>query len=177
MNLYFIAIVPPEEIRVEIQHLKEEMKERFGAEHALKLPAHITLVPPFELKEERELQLLQSLELFSATRKPFHLWLSGFGNFPPQVLFVEIVEKEKIRDLHQSLRENLSVIPEIPDKKNLHPHVTIATRDLEEALFPAARDFLSNHEYESRFEVTGFSLFKHKGKEWEIFMDFGFSKS
>ena len=177
MNLYFIAIIPPEDIRLEIQHLKEEMRDRFGAEHALKLPAHITLITPFKLKEESELQLLQSLEVFSATEKPFHLWLSGFGNFAPRVLFVKVVEKEKVRDLHHNLCENLSAIPDISRDEDYHPHVTIANRDLKEDLFPAAREYLSNNDYETRFEVRQLSLLKHNGREWEIFMDFNFKKS
>lgn len=177
MNLYFIAIIPPEDIRVEIQHLKEEMRERFGAENSLKLPAHITLIPPFKLKEERELQLLQALEIFSTTRKPFHLSLSGFGNFPPRVLFVNVVEKEKVEILHSNLVKELSAIGEIDGKKDFHPHITIATRDLEEALFPAARIYLSRNEYETRFEVDELSLLKHNGREWEIFMNFNFKKT
>lgn len=177
MNLYLIAIIPPEDIRTEIQHFKEEMRDRFGAEHALKLPAHITLLSPFKIKEEREFQLLQTLEVFASTRKPFHLRLSGFGDFAPRVLFVKVVENESVTDLQRDINKNLSVIPDIPEEKNFHPHVTIATRDLQEALFPAARKFLSSRDYETRFEVNEFSLMKHNGREWEIFMDFEFKKS
>lgn len=177
MSLYLLAIIPPEEIRVEIQHLKEEIRERFGAEHALKLPAHITLFPPFKIKEEREMQLLQALEVFATTRKPFHIWLSGFGSFAPRVLFVEVVEKEKLLDLHHDLCKNLSIIPEILADQNFHPHMTLATRDLHESVFPEARKFLSSRDYESRFEVNGLSLLKHHGQSWENFMDFMFKKS
>ncbi len=177
MNPYFLAIIPPEHIGEEIKYLKEEIRARFGAEHALKLPAHITLIPPFKIKEDRELQLLQSLEVFAATRKPFHLRLSGFGNFPPRVLFVDVVEKEKIKDLHHDLLKNLSSIPEISEEKEYHPHVTLATRDLEEALFPAARKFLEAKDYETRFEVDNLALLKHNNQEWENFMDFSFKKS
>lgn len=177
MNLYFISIIPPEHIRIEIRHLKEEMRERFGAKHALKLPAHITLIPPFKLPEDRELQLMQSLEVFATSRTPFYLWLSGFGNFAPRVLFVEVVEKEKIIALHHDLCKNLSVITEIPREKDLHPHMTIANRDLDESLFPAASKYLSGRDYETRFEVDSLSLIKHNNREWEILMDFEFKKS
>lgn len=177
MNLYLIAILPPEDIRIEIQYLKEEMKERFGAEHALKLPAHITLISPFKIKAEREFQLLQNLEVFATTRKPFHLRLSGFGNFDHRVLFVEVVEKQRMVDLREDLYKNLLVIPGIPQEKDFYPHMTIATRDLQETLFPAAREFLSSKDYESRFEVHGLSLLRHNGNEWETFMDFPFKKS
>lgn len=177
MNLYFIALIPPEEVREEIRHLKEEIRERFGAEHALKLPAHITLIPPFKLEKERELQLLQSLEVFAATKKPFHLWLSGFGNFPPRVLYVDVKENDMINNLHLDLRKNLSTFPEITYEKEFHPHVTLATRDLEESLFPAAKKFLATKDYETRFEVDSITLLKHKDREWERVLDFKFKKS
>jgi 2'-5' RNA ligase len=90
---------------------------------------------------------------------------------------VKVAEQDKIKELHQILIKNFSAIPEISDQKDLHPHLTIATRDLEEGLFPAARDFLSSKEYETRFEVDGISLLKHNGREWEIFMNFSFKKS
>src|SRR5690606_8343380 len=177
MDLYFVAVIPPEDVSFEIQHLKEEIREKFGAEHALKLPPHITLLPPFKMKTEREMQLLQALEVFATMRAPFHIWLSGFGHFDSRVLFVKVEEKEKLIDLHDSLCENLSAIPEIINDTNFHPHVTLATRDLHEAVFPEARKFLSSQDYESRFEVTGLSLFKHDGQNWETLMDFYFKKS
>lgn len=177
MNLYFIAVIPPEEIRVEIQHLKEEIRERFGAEHALKLPAHITLIPPFKIKEDRELQLLQALEIFAVTRNPFHIWLSGFGHFDSRVLYVKVEEKQKLIDLQRELKKNLSAIPEISDDRDFHPHITLATRDLHEAVFPEARKFLSSRDYESRFEVSSISLLKHEGQNWETIMDFNLKKS
>src|SRR5690606_13757600 len=111
-------------------------------EHSLKLPPHITLLRPFKMKEEREMQLLQALEVFAATRNPFHVWLSGYDNFDSRVLFVKVVEKEKLIDLHRDLSKNLSAIPEISEDPDFHPHITLATRDLHEAVFPEARKFL-----------------------------------
>ena len=177
MNLYFLAVLPPEEIRVEIEHLKEEMRKRFNAEHALRLPAHITLISPFKIKEEREMQLLQTLEIFAATRNPFHVWLSGFGHFDSRVLYVKVEEQQKLIDLQRELKKNLSAIPEIKDERDFHPHITLATRDLHEGVFPEARKFLSSRDYESRFQVNSISLFKHEGQDWEKIMDFSFQKS
>jgi len=129
------------------------------------------------MKEEREMQLLQALEVFAATRNPFHVWLSGYDNFDSRVLFVKVVEKEKLIDLHRDLSKNLSAIPEISEDPDFHPHITLATRDLHEAVFPEARKFLSSREYESRFEVKGVSLLKHDGQNWEKLIQFDFKKS
>lgn len=177
MNLYFITIIPPEEIRTEIQHLKEEIRDRFGAGHALKLPPHITIIPPFKIKEVREMQLLQELEIFAATRNPFHIWVSGFGHFDSRVLFVKVEDKEKLTNLQGDLIKNLSVIPEIDNGRDFYPHITLATRDLHEGVFPEARKFLSSRDYDSRFEVRDLSLLKHNGQTWEQLMEFNFKKS
>lgn len=56
--LYFIALVPPLELRARIEALKEEMHRRFGARHALKAPAHLTLQMPFRHSPEQEQELL-----------------------------------------------------------------------------------------------------------------------
>lgn len=177
MSLYFIALLPPEHIREEVKFLKEELRDRFGTEYALRLPAHITLVPPFKISEDKDMQLMQALEIFATTRKPFHLRLSGFGSFPPRVLFIDVVEKEKVRDLHYDLCKNLSPVLDLEDSREFNPHLTIASRDLEEAVFPAANKFLSSRDYESRFEVDGLTLLKHEDNRWEISMDFKFRKS
>src|SRR5690606_25165099 len=147
MDLYFIAVIPPEEVRLEIQHLKEEIKERFRAGHALKLPPHITLLPPFKMKTEREMQLLQALGIFATMMTPFHICFSGFCHFDCHLSSVRVVEKEKLIDLHAALCTNLSAIPEIFDDRKFHPHVSLATRDLPEEIFPEAWDFLSRRDY------------------------------
>lgn len=88
MKLYFIALIPPSEVEGRIHSLKQEMSRRFGASKALRLPAHITVQIPFWFREQEELSLLQILENFAQEMQPFKVELSGFGSFPPRVLFV-----------------------------------------------------------------------------------------
>ena len=64
-NLYFIAIVPNLSVRGLIKALKEEMKERFNAKHALKSPAHITLQMPFKRSQDFEVTLVNTLKAFA----------------------------------------------------------------------------------------------------------------
>ncbi|MEZ4998345.1 MAG: hypothetical protein R2758_13095 [Bacteroidales bacterium] len=42
-ELYFVALIPPVELRNEIRTLKERMRSDHSAGHALRSPAHITL--------------------------------------------------------------------------------------------------------------------------------------
>ncbi|UJH91222.1 hypothetical protein LZ575_21950 [Antarcticibacterium sp. 1MA-6-2] len=61
MKLYFIAILPPEDIRRQIKDFKMEIALKYGAKHALKLPAHITLKSPFKILELQEKNLIDNL--------------------------------------------------------------------------------------------------------------------
>ena len=47
-DLYFIALIPHTGLREEIREIKERMRDEYGAGHALKSPAHITLQMPFK---------------------------------------------------------------------------------------------------------------------------------
>ena len=63
---YFIALVPESPLRDEVDDFKREIKDRFGAAHALKSPAHITLQMPFHWLESEEHLLEKCLREFAA---------------------------------------------------------------------------------------------------------------
>ena len=64
MDLYFIAIIPHSELREKIRKIKERMKSEYGAGHALKSPAHITLQMPFKRSSEDETLISEALRRF-----------------------------------------------------------------------------------------------------------------
>ena len=70
MNLYFIALIPPDEIREEVKSLKEEMSARFRSSHALKSPAHITLQMPFKRDDSFEEEMYSTLHSFTLEQLP-----------------------------------------------------------------------------------------------------------
>jgi 2'-5' RNA ligase len=51
MKMYFVAILAPEKINADALKWKLYFREKFGCRAALHSPAHITLVPPFWMKE------------------------------------------------------------------------------------------------------------------------------
>ena len=85
--LYFIALIAPAGIRKEIENFKKEIKLKYGAKHALKLPAHLTLQIPFRMEEKKERLLLKELQKFAASQKVFEVKLNGFGKFSRNVDF------------------------------------------------------------------------------------------
>lgn len=176
-NLYFIALIPDENIREEVRLLKEEISERYGAKHALKSPAHITLQRPFRRMEVQEEKLIRTLKEFAAVQKDFKIRLSGFDRFEPRVIFIKISEHKRLKKIHFDLKEVLLKELDFQEKeisKNMHPHMTLATRDLEPDYFYKAWAEFKDRGFEADFWVKSIFLLKHNGKYWDIFKEFPF---
>lgn len=179
-NLYLIALVPPENLRESVRQLKLEMKEQYNASHALKAPAHITLQMPFRREEDVEPHLIETLQSFSSTSTPFNVQLDGFDAFPPRVIFLKIVNHEPIVALHSGLNRLLEDKLEFSERelnREIHPHMTIATRDLTKKMFHKAWPEFRERAFERSFRIDRIHLLKHNGKQWEFFKEFDFGKS
>lgn len=179
MPLYFLAIIPPEEISMRIKSLKLEIAENYEAKHALKLPAHITLQIPFKIPETEEGKLIDSLNSFAENQNSFPLNLKDFGRFGQKVIFINIVDHKELISLHANLQEilhkNFSLKKHETFSK-IHPHITLASRDLHYKQFPKAWADFKTREFTDSFSVKNFSLLKHDGKTWHIYHDFDFNQ-
>ncbi len=152
------------------------MKSRFGAGHALKSPAHITLQMPFRRDEKLEETMIESLENFARNESSFTITLNGFDCFTPRVLFVKITEHSPVVELYERFKEVLQSELGLHKKNTLefHPHMTIATRDLSAQAFEKAWPEFQKREFEASFEVKSLFLLKHNGKFWDIYREIPF---
>lgn len=176
-KLYFIALIPPEALREKVRGLKEEMKECFGAGHALKSPAHITLQMPFKREEKEEAQLISDLAAFAQIQHPFSIQLSGFDCFAPRVIYLKPIGYEPITELHDQLStfllENMG-FQEDEVNARFHPHMTIATRDLRKNAFRMAWAEFEHRPFTGKFVADSFFLLKHNGRHWDIYRQLAF---
>lgn len=171
MNMYFIAIVAPEEINQQVFKWKNYFKDHFDCTVALKSPAHITIIPPFWMKEESENELVRSIGEFSKTKDKFEITLKDFSAFNPKVIFVDIVKSEILNDLHKSFSDfilNENKFPLKKDDRPFHPHITLAARDLYKKAFHQAWEIFSKKKYDASWMVTGISLLRHNKKNWDV---------
>ncbi len=171
MNMYFIALVAPEEIEQQVLKWKNFFKERYECSVALKSPAHITIIPPFWMKEHLENDLINSIREFSITKTKFKITLKNFAAFQPKVIFVDVVKNKMLNDLYQSLGDFIISQNKFPIKKEdqpFHPHVTLATRDLYKKAFQEAWEIFSKKKYEALWIVNGISLLGHNKKNWDV---------
>ena len=173
MNMYFIALVAPEEINEKILKWKHFMKDHFGCVVALKSPAHITLVPPFWMSPELEPDLENSIHEFSSQQNSFTIYLHNFSAFKPRVIYVEVVKNTAIDSLQNSFTEYLLLQNKYPldkDNRPFHPHVTIATRDLYKKAFQEAWEIFSPKEYNAEWKIDSISLLRHNKKNWDVIL-------
>ncbi|SDR96826.1 2'-5' RNA ligase family protein [Gramella sp. MAR_2010_147] len=177
--LYFIAILPPVDIRNEIRSFKETISRHHDVKHALKLPAHLTLQIPFRIFEENESKLIEKLKGFSKMVDPFLVDLNGFGSFSKNVIFVKVLDHKPLINLHAELQQLIMSLVELKSHEistKIHPHLTIAVRDLKRSNFSAVWKDFENKDYKNSFRAENLSLLKHNGKTWDIIEVFDFKK-
>ncbi len=170
--------MPDLRLREEIRAIKEEFSRDFSSSHALKSPAHITLQMPFKRAPENEPLMTGTLREFSASEMPFTVELDGFGAFAPRVIFIKIKEHQAVAGLHSRLRNVLLKKMEFPQGEimnEVHPHITLATRDLSRDSFGKAWAGFENRKFTGSFTVNSLFLLKHNGRYWDIFREFAFS--
>jgi 2'-5' RNA ligase len=168
-SLYFLAIVPEDPIQEEITGFKKKAAKRFGSKHALKSPAHITIIPPFFWADEKTSDLRAALTPVISKHPPFKIEIDGFDRFDKRVIYVKPILTKVLKKLHFSIKDICKDELDIPLKSGhpFNPHFTIAFKDLKKAMFPEAWSYFQNLSYQRSFEARGVCLLRHNGERWE----------
>lgn len=169
-KMYFVAIVLPPELDAKALLYKRHMAEKYGCKVGLKSPAHITLIPPFWMGEEKEPVLLLDVQAVAQTASSFAAKTAGFSSFPPRTLFVAVEPNEALQTLKQKIDEcfGATAYGVRPDPRPFHPHVTIATRDIRKKDFWEAWEVLKAKEFAQTFTADALSVLRHNGARWDV---------
>jgi len=176
--LFFIAVLPPEDLQREVTAFKQHIADTWGARHALKSPPHLTLQPPFAWPEKDLGSLKKCLVEFASRESLFEVSLQGFGAFPPRVVFIKPLKNRFLEQIFQNLIHSLERDLGFSDPRNrrpFHPHMTIAHRDLDERDFPDVWAFFREKKFERKFEATALTLLRNVQGKWAIEENFHFS--
>ena len=171
-ELYFIAIVLPDELSVRVRNIQEDFARRFNSERALHSPPHITLQAPFKFLAESEEKLKSELDNFAKQQVPLKIELSGFDCFKNRnkpVIFVRIVENTNLIHLQKRLVahiENQQIIPADKERRDFHPHCTVAFRDLSFTSFNKAWKEFEPREFEGSCRIDQVCLLKSTRGFW-----------
>ena len=178
-NLYFIAIVLPNELSRKVIQVQNEIAERFESSKALKVLPHITLKAPFGLPAFAHNHVLDWFSELLIDIQPFQLELENFGafkNLKHPVIFIKpganealsILQKIIIQEFYRTFDDVEMNGTELIFK----PHITVAYRDLQPEMFNKAWPEFKNREFSGLLHVNSFQLLKHDGKSWHIIQRF-----
>lgn len=177
-RLYFIALLPPVEIREEVTQIKRDFAEHYGSRAALKSPPHVTLQPPFKRSIEDVSRLKACLSEWATGCAPVPMKLSGFGAFPPRVIYVDVVKTPELMTIQVSLaahlEANLGRMDDRHRSRPFVPHMTVAFRDLKREAFQKAWPQYRDRSIEYEFTATHLTLLHHNSRCWEIDTEFPF---
>jgi 2'-5' RNA ligase len=172
---YFLALIPPPEIQAEATTLKQYFRENYRSQAALKSPPHITLQAPFTWPDQERDRLFTTLGTFRSSAASIPVHLSGFGAFPPRVIFLAVQHTSALMQLQAELSQYLAATLGIVDARSrdrpFHPHLTVAFRDLKPAAFRQAWPEFEQRPADYRFAASAIALLRHTGKAWVTIKD------
>lgn len=180
-RLFFIALLPPEDIQSEITQIKQYFAQNYNSRHALKSPPHITLQPPFKWSTLDLNSLEQCCQSFATQQLPFSVTLSGFNAFAPRVIYIDVVKTTELINLQNNLvtdlQENLGEFNQGSSHHRFTPHMTVAFRDLTRKNFRLGWTEFQNKPIQYKFVAHQLTLLIHTGKHWRIYQEYLFGQS
>ena len=150
----------------------QQWRRRLGDPEAMRVPPHVTLLPPTALPADRLPVVEEHLRRIAVEEQPFTITLRGTGTFRPvsPVTFVQLAAG--ISDCER-LERRVRAGPLFREIKfNYHPHVTVAQDVPDAALDEGFRELAS---FAATFEVAGFTLFEEgRDRVWRPQREFPF---
>ena len=116
------------------------------------------------------------LQEFVGGYAPVPITLSGFGAFPPGVIYVDVVKTPELMALQSGLAAYLEANVAWVDPRNrsrpFSPHMTVAFRDLKREAFQRAWSEFEDRSLYFEFTASYLTLLSHNGQRWEIETEF-----
>ena len=170
--LYFIALVPPQEIQDYANDIKQYFADNYDSKHAQKSPPHVTLQPPFEWDSGKLTKLEECLQKFVMGRNSIPIIFDGYNAFAPRVIYIDVVKTLDLMNLQTDLmvylETNLGIVDKAGKSRGFTPHMTVAFKDLQRSKFKAAWIEFENRELHFEFNAEKLTLLKHENKKWNI---------
>ena len=180
-QLFFIALLAPTEVNLEVNNIKQHFAEVYHSKAALKSPPHVTLQPPFYWQTERLSDLKTLLQKFSQERSQIPMILDGFAAFRPRVIYVDVHRTTELLAIHQELMKELEstlgIVHRASKTRPFAPHMTVGFKDLTKINFYKAWQEFKERQLYFEFVVSELTLLAHNGRRWEIEQNFGFNQN
>ena len=170
-ELYFLALIPPEDISRHLWELKQQVARKFLCKASLRSPPHVTLHMPFRWPNKKKEKLEKGLSHFSECHEPCSIKFNGFGAFLSKVIYVQVESNQQLtllqKDLCQLMTQKMSIHNANYQNKPFRPHLTIAFRDIKKNQFYKAWDYYKDKKYQTRCSIGQLTLLRHNTHGWE----------
>ena len=133
---------------------------------------HITFKAPFKVHDIEE--YVAYFDQLAKLMEPFEIELKGVGGFDKRILFLDVVENEKLTQLHNKvlnqMKDKFDVDPDPLEGENVKFHATMAAFPLEES-FEEAKAMVEKKSPCFRFQAKEIGIFYHLGGDnsWIIY--------
>ncbi|HBL60086.1 MAG TPA: 2'-5' RNA ligase [Cyanobacteria bacterium UBA8803] len=180
-RLFFIALLPPQQIQDCTNEIKEYFAQVYSSRGAQTSPPHITLQPPFEWQLDELPTLEQSLRTFTESQSPVPIILKGFGAFVPRVIYINVIKTPELIAVQSSLaaylETSLGIVHPDSQRRPYSPHITGAYKDLTKQNFRAAWPEFEHRPLEFNFTVSQLTLLVHENHQWYVRAEFPFGRN
>ena len=158
-----VALIVPEPVGTEIDGLRRAL----GSRSVVRLPPHITLVPPINVNDERLDDAHAVLRTGAASLEPLTLELGPVGTFAPKnpAVFLEVASSADLVAVREAFlveplerRESRPFVPHVTIAENLHGAQiaqAVALLGAYRASVTIARVHLLAQQPDHRYEIVG----------------------
>ncbi|HRP68507.1 MAG TPA: 2'-5' RNA ligase family protein [Turneriella sp.] len=178
-TLWFIAILPPDDVTQSVRTVQQEIADFYGPSRALKVPVHITVASPFRYGEDENATFTPLLESFFTNENTFSLELRNFGSFREDVIFIEVSPSLPLLEMHARLttllKENEIVVHDFRHG-GFTPHATVANRDVDAHTHRTLWREFNTRKFYAKFIVADVALLRHDGNVWHVHQKFALKK-
>ncbi|MFA8301288.1 MAG: 2'-5' RNA ligase family protein [Hyphomicrobiales bacterium] len=174
-QLYFLGIIPPKSIFNEIEAYKTYIAKNYGAHHALRSPAHITVLSPFFLQNGTLDEAIKNIGEKVYSYDPFDVKLYGFDHFGERVIYVNVVKNEELAQFQDQIHKEIfaeGYIKAAPIRNEFHPHITIAFKDIKSYHFAKIWRYFFKIRYRRSFPVNNIHLLQYGNNRWLSIKEF-----
>lgn len=171
---FFIALMPPQAIQDYANTVIQDLGDRYRT-HTARCAPHVTLQPPFLWNPNKVEPLVDCLSHFASQHQSIPVQLSGFGAFPPRVLYLNVLKTPELLALQAALQQTLESTLGITDPKSKHrpfaPHLTVASRNFTGQTFRKAWAEYQLRPFEGEFVGDRLTLLIYR-ERWSIHSEF-----
>lgn len=165
-NLYYIGLIPDEELNSLCVAYKNQAEELFTCKAAKKSPAHITIVPPFEIDSSNMELINQELSELVKNYTTLELAIHGWNHFKERTIYLAIEATPQLKQMFTEVYDRvIHYVTPRGDRKFI-PHISIINRDLAPENFTAAYDFFNQKPLPAKCICSKLVLFSLVNGKW-----------